>query len=29
MLLALEIDLALWDMIFCAAVEAAQHIKIY
>jgi hypothetical protein len=26
---ALEINLALWGMILCAAVQAAQHFEVY
>jgi hypothetical protein len=29
MLLALEINLAIWGMILCAAVEAAQRFEVY
>jgi hypothetical protein len=29
MLLALEINLATWGMILCAAVEAAQRFEVY
>jgi hypothetical protein len=29
MLLALEINLALWGMILCAAVQAAQRLEVY
>jgi hypothetical protein len=29
MLLALEINLALWGMILCAAAEAAQRFEVY
>jgi hypothetical protein len=29
MLLALEINLALWGMMLCAAVQAAQHFEFY
>ena len=29
MLLALEINLAIWGMVLCAAVEAAQRFEVY
>jgi len=29
MLLALEINLALWGMMLCAAVQAAQRFEVY
>ena len=29
MRVTLEINLALWGMIFCAAVQAAQHFEVY
>jgi hypothetical protein len=29
MLAAIEINLAFWGMILCAAVQAAQHFEVY
>jgi hypothetical protein len=29
MLLAFEINLALWGMMLCAAVQVAQHFEVY